>query len=531
MTFLMAGAVRALPLSIFGAVVAVTLGITYWASKRTRTAADFWAAGRAISPLQNGLAIVGDFVSAAAFLGVTGLIFLGGFDGWLTLIGALVSFVPVLLILADRMRNAGKFTMVDVLAFRLNARPARTAAAIGTLGVLAFYLLAQMVAAGTLIEGLTGVDFSFAVVITGGAMLIYVVFGGMLATTWVQIIKAVLVFITGGVLAIWVLSKFGFNPVNLLDKAAGQSKAGRAFLGPGLIFKKPLDEVSAGLAFALGTAGLPHILMRFFTVRDAKAARASVGWVVLLLGIFYVFIATIGLGARALLGSAGEAAAGKGGNLAAPLLAEKLGGGAGSAGGEIFFAIVAAVSFATILAVVAGLVISASSAIAHDIWTNVLHPSSSERSEVKVGRVAAGVIGVIAIALALLAGKGFNIQILVGLAFAVAASANFPALLLSLLWRRFNTAGALTGVAFGLISSVTLIILSPAVWPGPGGPFPLANPAVVSIPIGFLGCFLGTLLSREGAAEHTYGELRVRAETGIGSEVAERAIVKESRPA
>ncbi len=523
MSFLFAASVRALPLAIFAAVLAVTLYITYWASKRGRSATQYWSAGRSISPLQNGLAIVGDFVSAAAFLGASGLIFLGGFDGWLTLIAALASFIPVLLLLAERMRNAGKYTMVDVLVFRLSARPARTAAAFGTLGVVAFYLLAQMIAGGSLIEALTGVKFPLGVVFTGVAMLIYVIFGGMLATTWVQIIKAGLVFGSGAVLAVWVLAKFNFDLFKLFDSAASQHKAGKAFLGPGLIFKKPLDEVSVGLAFALGTMGLPHILMRFFTVRDAKAARGSVGWVVLLLGIFYLFVAIIGVGARALLGKTGEALAGSGGNLAVPALAEKLGGGTGSVGGDVFFAVISAVALATILAVVAGLVLSAAGTVAHDVWTNVIRPGTSEDGEVRVGRIAAAVIGALAIGLAILAGKGFNIQILVGLAFAVAASANFPALLLSLLWRRFTTTGAVVGVAFGLISSIVLIVLSPAV--SPGGPFPLANPAVVSIPIGFLGCVLGTLLGREHSTEHSFDELRVRAETGIGAETSEPAAV------
>jgi cation/acetate symporter len=518
--------VRTLPIVIFGIVLAITLGITYWASSRTRSATDFWAAGRGISPLQNGFAIAGDFMSAAAFLGVSGLMFLSGFDGLITGVAALVSFIPVLLLLAERMRNAGRYTMADLLTFRLSERPARTAAAIGTLFVAAFYLVAQMIAAGALIEALAGVTFPLAVVVTGAAMLVYVIFGGMLATTWVQIIKAVLLLASVIVLGIWVLGRFDFSPSQLMARAAARSGEGDAYLGPGLLFPKPLDSVSTGLAFALGTAGLPHILMRFYTVPNARAARASAGWAVLLIGIFYVFVSMVGFGSRALLGPAGEKLAGDGGNLAAPYTAELLGGGAGSTGGDVFFAVISAVAFATILAVVAGLVISASGAVAHDFFNNTVRRGAmDEHGEIRVARIAAGAIGVVAILLALLAGKEFNIQFLVGLAFSVAASANFPALLLSVVWRRFNTAGALVGVALGLVTSVTLIILSPAVWPGAdseGSPFPLSNPAIVSIPVGFLGCVLGTLLSGERAADRSFDELRVRSETGMGADAVPR---------
>jgi cation/acetate symporter len=521
MTFVFAAEVKALPLVVFGVVLAITLGITYWASKRSSSADEFWAAGRGISPIQNGLAVAGDYMSAAAFLGVAGLIFLFGFDGYITGVAALVSFIPVLLLLAERMRNAGKYTMADVLSFRLNERPARTAAAIGTLCVVGFYLVAQMIAAGALVEALAGVSFPIAVVVTGVCMLAYVLFGGMLATTWVQITKAVLLLTGVFVMTVWALGKFNFNPVDLIDGAVAKSPDGAKYMGPGLFFTKPLDTVSTGLAFALGTAGLPHILMRFFTVRDSVAARGSVGWAVVFIGAFYVMAGLIGFACRALLSAGAEKEAGDGGNLAAPLLAQALGGGKGTTGGDVFFAVISGIAFATILAVVAGLVITASGAVAHDIWTNVIRRDrSSERQEVYVGRIAAGVVGAIAIVLALLAGKGFNIQFLVGLAFAVAASANFPALLLALTWRRFNTAGALWGVGVGLVSSIMLIVLSPSVWAGdPKGdaPFPLANPAVMSIPLGFAACWLGTVLS--GArSEERYGELRVRSETGAGAE-------------
>jgi cation/acetate symporter len=523
-TFVLAADVKALPLVVFGVMIAITLGITYWASKRTSTATQFWTAGRGISPIQNGLAVAGDYMSAAAFLGVTGLIFLNGFDGYITGVAALASFVPILLLLAERMRNSGKFTMADVAAFRLSERPARTAAAIGTLTVVGFYLIAQMIAAGAIVEGLSGLTYPIAVVITGAAMLAYVIFGGMLATTWVQITKAVLLL--GGVLVmtVWVLGKFSFNPFNLIDQAVSKSPDHSAFMAPGILFVKPLDSVSTGLAFVLGTAGLPHILIRFFTVRDSRAARGSVGWAVVFIGLFYVMAWVIGIGCRALLDAAAEKAAGKGGNLAAPLLAQVLGGGKGTTGGDIFFAVISGIAFATILAVVAGLVISASGAVAHDIWGSVMKRRQvEEQEEVRVGRFAAITVGAIAIVLAILAGKGFNIQFLVGLAFSVAASANFPALLLSLTWRRFNTAGALLGIGVGLVVSITLIILSPTVWPGAdskGGPFPLQNPAIVSIPLGFFACWLGTVLSSRTSTER-FAELRVRSETGYGAEGAE----------
>jgi len=514
--------VKALPLIIFGAVLAVTIGVTFWAARRTRSSTDFWAAGRSISPLQNGLAISGDYMSAAAFLGVTGLMFLGGFDGFITGVAALCSFIPVMLLLAERMRNSGKYTMADVLAFRLRERPARTAAAIGTLFVVGFYLIAQMIAAGALIEALAGLSFPVAVLITGGAMLLYVLLGGMLATTWVQIIKAVLLL--GGVLALalFVLGHFGWDPIRILNTAKAKADDPTKYLAPGGLFSKPLDAISIGIAFALGTAGLPHILMRFFTVPNARSARGSVGWAIATIGIFYVLVSIVGFGSRAVLGAGGEKLAGDGGNLAAPYLAQSLGGGSGTAGGDIFFAVISGVAFATILAVVAGLVIAASGGVAHDLWSQVIKRGRhKEGREVVVGKIAAGAIGVIAIGLALVAGKGFNVQLLVGLAFSVAASANFPSLVLAIFWRRFNTAGALTGVAFGLIASIGLILLSPPVWAGPdshdGAPFPLQNPALFSIPIGFLGCWLGTVLSSERTYRR-HAELRVRSETGIGAE-------------
>ncbi len=356
--------------------------------------------------------------------------------------------------------------------------------------------------------------------LTGAFMLVYVIFGGMLATTWVQIIKAVLLMAATIVLSLFVLGKMGWNPIDIFERAEAQSDDGAAYLAPGLRFTNPIDTLSLGLALLLGTAGLPHILMRFFTVPNAKAARSSVVWAVGLIGAFYVMTTFLGFGARALLGEEGTTGnVDEAGNLAAPLLAQTVGGGAGSIGGDAFLAIIAAVAFATILAVVAGLVISASGAVAHDVWSNVIRKGrDSEKEEVHVARIAAGTIGAIAIAIAIIGGSDLNVSYMVGLAFAVAASANFPALLLALTWKRFNTTGAVTGVLVGVVSSVGLVLVGPDVSSSPL--IELSQPAIISVPLGFLGCFLGSMLSKpEGKAERGFDELHVRAETGLGAEV------------
>jgi cation/acetate symporter len=527
--------------AIFGAVVAITLGITYWASKRTRTTTDFWAAGRGITGAQNGFAIAGDYMSAASFLGIAGLIFLYGFDGFLYSVGFLVAFLTVLFLLAERMRNAGKFTIADVLAFRMKQRPARMAAALGTLAVAGFYLIAQMVGAGALIESLVGIDYNLAILATGSFMLAYVVFGGMIATTWVQIIKAVLLMAGATAMTVFTLNKVGWNPVELFNRAEaeGQAEGSTFSLAPGTFLSSPIDTVSLGLALVLGTAGLPHILMRFFTVPDAKAARSSVGWAVVLIGAFYIMTTALGFGARAFLGQGGVEAAGSGANLAAPNFAQFLGGGEGTFGGDLFLAVIAAIAFATILAVVAGLVISASGAVAHDVWTNVIKKGhESERGEVWAARLAAVGIGAAAIAIAIGGGKNLNVSFMVGLAFAVAASATFPALLLALTWRRFNTTGAVSGVLVGTFSSIALVIISPKVWPGPdaeGGAlsfYDLSNPGIVSIPLGFLAAYLGAKLTRpEPEAAELFHEIYVRSETGLGAEVVpERTEEREREP-
>ena len=507
--------------AIFAVVVAITLAITYWASKRTRDTTTFWAAGRGITGAQNGFAIAGDYMSAASFLGIAGLIYLAGFDGFLYSVGFLVAFLVVLFMLAERMRNAGKFTIADVLSFRLNERPARAAAALGTLAVAGFYLIAQMIGAGVLIEALVGISFELSVLATGVFMLCYVIFGGMIATTWVQIVKAVLLMSAAIVLSLFVLGQVGFNPIELFNQAAAEADPG--YLGPGLEFTDPVNTVSLGLGLLLGTAGLPHILMRFFTVPDAKAARGSVVWAVALIGAFYVMTTFFGFGARAILGggSATESAVGAdtGANLAAPILAQEVGGGAGTVGGDAFLAIISAVAFATILAVVAGLVISASGAVAHDVWANIVRRGrQSDREEVAAARIAAFAIGAIAIAIAIISG-GANVSYLVGLAFAVAASANFPALVLALTWRRFNTTGAVAGVLVGTITSIGLVLVGPDV--STENPLTsLTQPGIISIPAAFLACILGSLVTGgERKAERNFDELYVRSETGLGAEV------------
>ena len=528
MTLPIAADLKPLPLSIFGVVLAVTLGITWWASRRTSDATSFWAAKRGITGVQNGFAIAGDYMSASSFLGFAGLIFLFGFDAMVGLMAAIVAFLPVLLYIAERMRNAGKFTAVDVIAYRLQAKPTRMVAALGTLAVVSVYLIAQMVGAGVLIEALTGLSFAPSVILVGAFMMIYVIFGGMIATTWVQIIKAGLLMLAGIVLAVWVLAEFGFNLSSLFDTAASEHAEGSAFFEGGLQFDSKLGLISFGLAFLLGTAGLPHILMRFFTVPNARAARGSVAWAIVLIGAFYIIVMLVGTGARAILGQTGESAVGETGNLALLLLAEELGGGSGSAGGDVFLAAISAVALATILAVVAGLVIAASGAVAHDLWSNVVRAGrDSEREEVYVAKIAAAVMGVLAIAVSIAGGSGFNVSVLVALAFTIASSVTLPALLFALFWRRFNTTGAVVGMSAGLVASLLLILFSVPVWPGPDsegsplGSLALDVPAIFSVPIGFLACWLATLASSEPEAERRFDELYVRAETGYGAEAAE----------
>lgn len=503
-----------LVLTLFCGFVALTLAITYWAAKRTRTATEFFAAGRRIGGAQNGLALAGDTVSAGTLLGTVGLFFLVGFDAFFYMLPAMAGFF-LLFMVAERLRNAGKFTLADVLAFRLRQRPVRAAAAGSTLVVVLFYLIAQTIGAGALIGALAGLDFTVAVVVGVALSIGYLVFGGMLGATWVQIIKAV--FMIGMLVAftVLVLAKVGFNTAELLDRARDNSSLGDAYLAPGTFVNGPYDMVSLSLAFCLGTVGLPHVLVRLFTVPDARTARTSAMWLLSLVGAVFLMSTILGFGARAILGAAGEERAGPGGNLALPLLAESLGGGQGSLGGDILFAVVGAVAFATILAVLVGLMIAASGAFAHDLWCGVLRKDASDREELRAGRITVVVLGIAIGIITIAIGPGVNIAFMTSLAFAVAASANFPTLVLALTWRGFTTAGAVTGIAAGAASAVLLIVLSPSVWSGesPIG-WNLTNPAIASIPIGFLGCIVGSLLSRR-AEPVSYDEVAVRVETGI----------------
>lgn len=507
-------------LGMFLAFVAATLVITYISAKKSAGASAYFAAGRRITGWQNGLAVAGDYMSAASFLGIAGMIAFNGYDGFMYSVGFLVAYLTVLFVVAEPLRNAGKYTMADVLAYRLKPRPVRAAASLSTLTVSVFYMIAQMVGAGTLVRQLLpGVSYELAVVGVGVLMVVYVVFGGMLATTWVQIIKALLLMSGSVFLSILVLHKFGFDPARFFDSLRAIKSTGpdgetvvRNFLTPGLLFKNPWDQVSLGLALVFGTAGLPHVLIRFYTVPDAKTARASVVWAMLIIGLFYIMTTFFGFGAASLLGPDYLKEHG-GTNMAAPELARAL-------GGEVFFAFISAVAFATILAVVAGLTISASTSFAHDFFTNVIHHGKEHRpgEEVRVARITAILVGVASIAIAIVLGPTVNVAFLVGLAFAVAASANLPVIVFSIFWKRFTTTGAVAGLLVGLLSSIALILVSPDFMKEPW--FPLKNPAIVSIPLGFLAAVLGTLFSREPSAEALFPELKVRANTGLGAEKA-----------
>jgi cation/acetate symporter len=528
---------QALTISLFTAVVAVTLYITWWASRQNKTTADYYAGGRSFSGAQNGLAVAGDYMSAASFLGISGQIALYGYDGFLYSIGFLVAWLVALLLVAELLRNSGRFTMADQLAFRMKQRPVRTAAASSTIVVSIFYLLAQMVGAGSLVGLLLGVKSeglkAGVIVLVGALMIVYVTIGGMKGTTWVQIVKAVLLMAGTLLITFLVLLKFDFNPSKLLGAAADNSGKGEAFLQPGLLYGKDLvgqiDFLSLGLALVLGTAGLPHILIRFYTVPDSRSARRSVQWAIGLIGSFYLMTLALGFGAAALLDTGKDSAvAASKGNTASVLLAEMVGGGPGSVGGAILLALIAAVAFATILAVVAGLTLTSASSFAHDLYVNVIAKGRvTERNEIRVARFAAIGIGAIAIALAIPAQK-LNIAFLVALAFAVAASANLPALLFNLFWKRFNTTGATWSIYGGLISAVVLVIFSPVVSGSPTSMitgadfswFPLSNPGIVSIPLGFLFGVVGTLAGKDRASELRYNELSVRALTGAGAEGA-----------
>ena len=525
-------------------VVLVTIVITVWASRQTRTTVQFYAAGRKINAWQNGLAVAGDYMSAASFLGIAGLIAFNGYDGFMYSVGWLVAYLTVLFLIAEPMRNTGRFTMADVLAFRLSPVPVRSSAAVSTLAVSGFYMVAQIVGASAVFKLLVPeVGFSTAAWIIGALMIGYVVIGGMVATTWVQIVKAALLMSGATLLTILVLAHWNFNVVALFDEAAKiKDKAtGLNWTQPGILYKPGhlswlgidfgnnkavLENVSLGMALIFGTAGLPHILMRFFTVPDAKAARASVGWAMGWIGAFYVMTIFLGFGAAILVGkahicfqnSAGKCVGAANSNLAGPLLAKAL-------GGDIFLAFISAVAFATILAVVAGLTIAASGAFAHDFYTSVIRRkfAVNEREQVLVARATAVVVGVVAVLIAI-NNPTANAAQMVAAAFAVASSGNFPVILFTLYWRRFNTWGAVAGLLGGTIVAIALVVYGPGLASKPvlHPFFPLSNPGIVSIPLGFLfaiaGTFVGRIVAKDRMAGKDFDEIEVRSQTGIGAE-------------
>jgi cation/acetate symporter len=522
---------QGLNLSIFGIFVAVTLYVVYRVSNRNATQSDYYTAGSSFTGRQNGMALSGDFLSAASFLGITGGIAVNGYDGFLYSIGWVVAWLIGLLLIAEGLRNTGRFTVGDVLAFRMRQRPVRAAAANSTLVISFFYMVAQMAGAGGLVALLLDVQTKGgqAVVITvvGVIMVLYVLFGGMKGTTWVQIIKAVLLLLCVVLMSIFLLGKFGFSVSALLDSGSQNSPLGDAVLDPGAKYglneTSKLDFVSLALALVLGIASLPHVLMRFYTVPNAREARRSVVWATWLMVAFYLCTLVIGFGAMALVGSRTITRAPGGENSAAPLLAFEI-------GGTVLLGVVCAVAFSTILAVVAGLTLTASASFAHDVYANVIKRGQADpRSEVRVARQTAVVIGVLSIAGGI-AANGQNVASLVALALALAASANLSTILYSLFWRRFNTQGTLWAIYGGLISCLVLIIFSPVVsgsrtsifpdadfqW------FPLNNPGIVSIPLSFLLGFLGTILAREKADPDKQAEMEVRALTGLGSGLSQR---------
>ncbi|MEU9558443.1 solute symporter family protein [Streptomyces fumanus] len=529
----MTGEHQTLALLLFSVFVAVTLGITTWVSRHRRgSAEEFYAGGRLFSPMENGFAIAGDYMSAASFLGISGLIALYGYDGMLYSVGFLVAWLVVLLVVAELVRNCGRFTLADVVAARMRERPVRIAAGTSSVTVSVLYLVAQMVGAGSLVALLLGgtgeAARTWTVIGVGALMVVYVSMGGMRATTWIQIVKAVLLL--GGTVALTalVLVRFHGDVNQLLLTAAERSGHGEKFLAPGLIhggdWTSRSDFISLGLALVLGTAGLPHILSRFYTVPTARAARRSVIWSIGLIGAFYLMTIVLGFGAAAIVGSGTVRESNAAGNTAVPLLALDLGGGADSTWGTVLFAVVAAVAFATILAVVAGITLASSASVAHDLYASLRRRAAGPRSEVAVARLAAVGVGAVAIALGLLA-RDLNVAFLVGLAFAVAASANLPVLLYALFWRRFTTRGAVWAVYGGLVPSVVLVLVSPVVSGSPAALFPgvdfqyfpLQNPGLVSIPLGFLAGWLGTVTSRETPDAARHAETEVRSLTGAGA--------------
>ena len=536
-----------LAISMFAVFVIGTLWITKWAASRTRSAADFYTAGGGITGFQNGLAIAGDYMSAASFLGISAMVMSSGFDGIIYSVGFLVGWPIITFLMAERLRNLGKFTFADVAGYRFKQTPIRAFAASGTLVVVAFYLIAQMVGAGALIKLLFGLEYWIAVVIVGVLMMVYVLFGGMTATTWVQIIKACLLLAGVTFMAFMVLANYGFSPEALFakgvevktqlaaaaaatpDEAAGAASKGLSIMGPGGFIKDPISAISFGMALMFGTAGLPHILMRFFTVPNAKEARKSVFWATTWIGYFYILIFIIGFGAITLvltnpeMAEAGTIKGGAGAaNMAAVLVAKMV-------GGNVFFGFISAVAFATILAVVAGLTLSGASAVSHDLYATVLKGGKADSaSELKVSRITTLALGVIAVLLGIAFEKQ-NVAFMVSLAFAIAASANFPVLILSLLWKDCTTRGAVIGGFLGLVSSVALTVVSPSVWeatlgnPAGSAWFPYTSPALFSMAIAFAGIWFFSITDRSAQAAKERGAFKaqqVRAETGLGASKA-----------
>ncbi len=577
---------KVITLSMFAVIIGITLGVVVWAARQTKTAADFYAAGGGITGTQNGWAIAGDYMSAASFLGISGLISLYGYDGFMYSVGWLVAYITVLLIVAEPCRNAGKYTLGDILSFRTNPKPVRAVAAISTVAVSTFYLTAQMVGAGKLMALLVGVPYKTAIIGVGILMVGYVVFGGMTATTWVQIIKAGLLMSGAFLLSVLVLAKAGFNPIYFFETIVNSPdiqdhvsklvlkdgitlngiEAGQRFLEPGLFMKSPLDQISLGMALVLGTAGMPHILMRFFTVPTAQAARKSVIIAMFIIGGFYVLTTLLGFGAAVNLTPQGIISVDPGGNMATLMLAQQLGADIAPILGDLFLAFLCSVAFATILAVVSGLVLAASAAIAHDIWVNVVKDGHADQHEqVMAARITSLVVGVVGIGIGLMAEKA-NVAHLVALAFAVASSGNLPVVVLSLFWRKFNTAGVISGLVVGTVASIGLVMVSPNMtYPklvakgaekiivamekkqasgqvltekdtkalvkaqkdvldkdgksimGLSEPIlKLKNPGLISIPLGFIAAILGCLMFPNKRSEEMFDEVYVRQNTGLG---------------
>jgi cation/acetate symporter len=522
---------------MFALFVALTLWITRRAAKRTHTASDFYTAGGGITGFQNGLAMAGDYMSAASFLGISAQIFTDGFDGLIYSTGFLVGWPIILFLMAEKLRNLGRYTFADVASYRFAQPPVRSFAAISTLLVVAFYLIAQMVGAGQLIKLLFGLPYTYAVIIVGVLMMLYVLFGGMRATTWVQIIKAVMLLAGASFIAVMVLARFGFSPEALFARAVqvktdialaegtppGEAaERGLSIMGPGNFIKDPVSAISFGVALMLGTAGLPHILMRFFTVPNAREARKSVLWATTWIGYFYLLTFVIGFGAIVLVATDpgyldGEGGLRGGGNMAAIHLAHAI-------GGDAFLGFISAVAFATILAVVAGLTLSGASAVSHDLYATVFRKGAADSAEeLRVSRITTAVLGVVAVLLGIAFEKQ-NVAFMVSLAFALAASGNFPVLILSLLWKGCTGRGAMIGGFLGLFSAFVLTILSPAIWVNilqyEAAPFPYSSPAIISVPMGFLSIWLFSLLDRSPRAKIDragYRQQRIRAETGIGA--------------